>query len=42
MAPLVLSHRIAMTPEAELEGNHPESVVSEALEKVAYKSSRRL
>ena len=38
MAPLVLAHRIIMTPDAELEGVHAESVVGEALERVAYKN----
>jgi MoxR-like ATPase len=41
MAPMVLSHRILMTPEAELDGAHAEVVVSEALERVAYKQPRR-
>jgi len=40
LAPAVLSHRIVMTPEAELEGVHAESVVSEALERVAYRAPR--
>jgi MoxR-like ATPase len=39
LAALVLSHRIIMTPEAELEGVHGHSVVAEALERVAYKPS---
>jgi hypothetical protein len=29
-----------MTPEAELEGVHAESVVGEALERVAYRAPR--
>lgn len=41
LAPLVLSHRIVMTPEAELEGFSSTSVVTAALEKVAYKQPRR-
>jgi MoxR-like ATPase len=36
----VLGHRIIMTPEAELEGVHAESVVGEALERVAYRAPR--
>src|SRR6476620_1775386 len=37
LAPLVLGHRILMTPEAELEGAAGTVVVGEALEKVGYK-----
>ena len=37
LAPLVLAHRISMTPEAELEGFTAEHVVSEAIERVAYR-----
>ncbi len=40
LAPMVLPHRIIMTPEAELDGAHADAVVSEALERVAYKSPR--
>ena len=40
LALLVLPHRIIMTPEAELDGAPAETVVSEALERVAYKSAR--
>ncbi|ACY14912.1 AAA family ATPase [Haliangium ochraceum] len=40
LATLVLSHRIMMTPEAELEGMDGHAVVKEALERVSYKSSR--
>lgn len=40
LAPLVLAHRILMTPEAELDGVSSDSVVSEAIERVAYKSPR--
>jgi MoxR-like ATPase len=36
----VLAHRLVMTPEAELEGVHGHSVVSEALDKVHYKNPR--
>jgi MoxR-like ATPase len=41
MAPLVLAHRIVMTPEAELEGSHSAAVVAEAMDKVAFKSARQ-
>jgi len=41
LAPLVLSHRILMTPEAELDGIHQSSVVDEAVERVAYKTPRQ-
>jgi MoxR-like ATPase len=37
LAPLVLGHRIMMTPEAELEGAAGVVVVSEALDKVGYR-----
>ncbi len=40
LAPLVLSHRIIMTPDAELEGQHADSVVTEAVERVTYKNPR--
>jgi len=40
LAPLVLAHRILMTPEAELEGVHASAVVHEALERVTYKDPR--
>ena len=42
LASLVLSHRIIMTPEAELEGIGGHSVVAEALDRVAYKQPRQL
>jgi MoxR-like ATPase len=42
LAPLVLPHRVLMTPEAELDGAHAEAVVNEALERVAYKNPRPL
>jgi len=42
LASLVLSHRIVMTPEAELEGVGGHTVVTEALERVAYKQPRQL
>jgi MoxR-like ATPase len=41
LAPLVLAHRILVTPDAELEGATGVAVVSDALEKVAYKTPRR-
>ena len=40
LAPLVLGHRLVLTPEAELEGAHAEAVVDEALERVPYKPPR--
>jgi len=41
LAGLVLSHRILMTPDAELEGGSGTAVVTEALNKVGYKTPRR-
>jgi len=41
LAPLVLGHRILMTPEAELEGNIGTQVVAEAVDKVGYKMPKR-
>ncbi len=41
LAPLVLGHRILMTPEAELEGHLGTQVVSEAVDKVSYKLPKR-
>ena len=41
LAPLVLGHRILMTPEAELEGAIGTQVVSEAVDKVAYRMPKR-
>ena len=41
LAPLVLAHRILMTPEAELEGHLGNQVVTEALDKVGYKMPKR-
>jgi MoxR-like ATPase len=41
LAPLVLGHRILMTPEAELEGAIGTVVVTEALDKVGYKMPKR-
>jgi MoxR-like ATPase len=40
LAAPVLSHRILLAPEAELEGIRPEEVVAEALEKVRYQNRR--
>ena len=40
LAPLVLPHRVLMTPEAELDGAHADAVVGEALERVPYKNPR--
>jgi MoxR-like ATPase len=37
LAPHVLAHRVIMTPDAEMEGQGPESVVREALERVPYR-----
>jgi MoxR-like ATPase len=42
LAPLVLPHRIIMTPDAELEGIHALSVVREAIEQVTYKNPRHV
>ncbi|MBL9020081.1 MAG: MoxR family ATPase [Myxococcales bacterium] len=41
LAPLVLGHRILMTPEAELEGSLGTAVIGEALDKVSYKLPKR-
>src|SRR5262252_2354504 len=41
LAPLVLGHRILLTPEAELEGAAGTAVVAEARDKVGYKMPRR-
>jgi len=41
LAPLVLAHRVLMTPDAELEGHTGTAVVAEALDKVGYKTPRR-
>ncbi len=41
LAPLVLAHRILMTPEAELEGGTGVHVVAEAVDKVGYKMPKR-
>ncbi|MCP4449013.1 MAG: MoxR family ATPase [Myxococcales bacterium] len=41
LAPMIFGHRIILTPDAELEGVQTRGVVSEALERVAYKQVRR-
>jgi MoxR-like ATPase len=41
LAPLVLGHRIMMTPDAELEGAQGASVIAEALDKVGFKMPKR-
>jgi MoxR-like ATPase len=41
LAPMVLAHRILLTPDAELEGATGSAVVADALERVAYKTPRR-
>lgn len=40
LAPMVLAHRILVTPEAELEGAQGASVIDEALDHVGYKLPR--
>jgi MoxR-like ATPase len=37
LAPFVLSHRMVMTPEAQMEGVTGERVIKEALEKVGHR-----
>jgi MoxR-like ATPase len=37
LGPYVLAHRVMMSPDAELEGVSPESVVREALDRVPYR-----
>jgi MoxR-like ATPase len=41
LAPLVLGHRILLSPEAELEGGAGSQVVAEALDRVGYKMPRQ-
>jgi MoxR-like ATPase len=41
LAPLVLGHRILLTPEAELEGTAGGAIVAEGVDKVAYKLPKR-
>jgi MoxR-like ATPase len=41
LAPLVLGHRVLLTPEAELEGGSGSQIVAEAVEKVGYKMPRQ-
>ena len=40
LAPYVLSHRLLLAPEAELEGMQPDAVVQEALAQVQYRKRR--
>ncbi|MBW2731934.1 MAG: MoxR family ATPase [Deltaproteobacteria bacterium] len=40
LADSVLSHRVLLVPEAELEGSHPREVIKDALEKVRYQQRR--
>ena len=40
LAPFVLSHRLLLAPEAELEGLQPDSVIGEALQTVQYRKRR--
>ncbi|HEX2676522.1 MAG TPA: MoxR family ATPase, partial [Polyangiales bacterium] len=41
LAPYVLTHRMVLTPEAQMEGVHGDSVVREALEKTGYRREER-
>jgi MoxR-like ATPase len=41
LAPFVLSHRMVMTPEAQMEGFTGERVVKEALDKVGHRRDAR-
>ncbi len=41
LAPHVLSHRILLTPEAELEGTTPRQILHEALDRVPYRGTAR-
>ncbi|MBA3538253.1 MAG: MoxR family ATPase [Deltaproteobacteria bacterium] len=41
LAPLVLGHRILLTPEAELEGTPGTAVVAEAVDKVPYRMPKQ-
>jgi MoxR-like ATPase len=38
LAPFVLAHRVLMSPDAEMEGMGPETVVRDALERVPYRA----
>ncbi|HZS39348.1 MAG TPA: MoxR family ATPase [Polyangia bacterium] len=38
LAPFVLAHRVLLSPDAEMEGLGPESVVREALDRVPYRA----
>jgi MoxR-like ATPase len=39
LAPVVLAHRILLSPEAELEAERPRSIVDEALARVTIRRS---
>jgi MoxR-like ATPase len=41
LAPLVLGHRILLTPEAELEGASGAAIIGESLDKVGYRMPKR-
>ncbi|MBT8493581.1 MAG: MoxR family ATPase, partial [Deltaproteobacteria bacterium] len=41
LAALVLTHRIIMTPDAELDGIDPRTVIREAIDRTAYKTPAR-
>ncbi len=41
LAPMVLGHRVMLTPDAELEGAQGSSIISEALDKVGFKMPKR-
>jgi len=41
LAPLVLAHRVMLTPDAELEGAQGASIIAEGLDKVGYKMPKR-
>jgi MoxR-like ATPase len=41
LAPLVLGHRILLTPESELEGGSGPAIIAEAVDKVGFKMPKR-
>jgi MoxR-like ATPase len=41
LAPLVLSHRVIVVPDAEIDGTSGATIVTEALDKVIYKTPKR-
>ena len=41
LAPLVLGHRIILTPESELEGGSGPAIIAEAVDKVGFKMPKR-